>query len=213
MCSVLKIGLTGGIGSGKSKVADFFKSWGATIIDTDVIAHELTAPGGAAIGPIRHQFGAGVIATDGSLDRKAMRELVFHDAQSRLQLEAILHPMIGQVTHAQAQDAKGCYLVFVVPLLIESGRWRDKVDRICVVDCDSATQIARVKARSGLTQQAIERIMSVQVGREARLAAADDIVLNDGDTTLDELRARSRALHEAWCYLAARRSSGKDEVY
>ena len=211
---MLKIGLTGGIGSGKSKVADFFASWGASIIDTDVIAHGLTAPGGAAIDAIRAEFGQAVIAADGSLDRKVMRELVFEDSGARVRLEAILHPMIGQVTRAQAQRAQGCYLVFVVPLLIESGRWRDKVDRICVVDCDPATQVARVKLRSGLTHEAIERIMSVQVGREARLAAADDIVLNDGDTTLDELEARSRALHDAWCKLAAGPdSSGKDKVY
>lgn len=211
---MLKIGLTGGIGSGKSRVADFFESWGASIIDTDLIAHSLTAPGGRAIESIREAFGPGVIASDGSLDRGAMRELVFGDADARLRLEAILHPMIGQVTREQAQQARGCYLVFVVPLLIESGRWRDKVDRICVVDSDPATQIARVQARSGLTQEAIERIMSVQVGREARLAAADDIVVNDGDTTLDQLQARSRALHDAWCELAARHdSSGKDKVY
>ncbi|HLU18813.1 MAG TPA: dephospho-CoA kinase [Pusillimonas sp.] len=211
---MLKIGLTGGIGSGKTQVADFFASWGASVIDTDAIAHQLTAPGGAAIGPIRAEFGPQAIAPDGSLDRRAMRELVFADPDARRRLEAILHPMIRQVTREQAQQATGCYLVFVVPLLIESGRWRDEVDRICVVDCDPATQVARVQARSGLTQEAIERIMSVQVGREARLAAADDIVLNDGGTTLDELEARSRALHDAWCKLAARRdSSGKDEVY
>ncbi|WP_397473917.1 dephospho-CoA kinase [Pusillimonas sp.] len=211
---MLKIGLTGGIGSGKSKVADFFASWGASIVDTDVIAHDLTASGGAAIDPIRGEFGPAVIAPDGSLDRQAMRELVFRDSGARLRLEAIVHPMIGQVTREQALRAKGCYLVFVVPLLVESGRWRDKVDRICVVDCDPATQIARVQSRSGLTQEAIERIMAVQAGRETRLAAADDIVLNDGNTTLDELEARSRALHDAWCELASRRdSSGKDEVY
>lgn len=210
---MLKIGLTGGIGSGKTRVADFFALWGASVIDTDAIAHQLTAPGGAAIEPIRVQFGPEVIAPDGSLDRRSMRELVFADPPARQRLEAILHPMIGQVTREQAQQATGCYLVFVVPLLIESGRWRDKVDRICVVDCDPSTQIARVQARSGLTQEAIERIMSVQVDREVRLAAADDIVLNDGDTTLDELEARSRALHDAWCKLAARRdSSRKDEV-
>jgi len=211
---MLKIGLTGGIGSGKTRVADFFASWGASVIDTDAIAHQLTAPCGAAIEPIRAEFGLQAIAPDGSLDRQAMRELVFADPDARRRLEAILHPMIGQVTREQAKLATGCYLVFVVPLLIESGRWRNEVDRICVVDCDPATQIARVQVRSGLTHEAIERIMSVQVGREARLAAADDIVLNDGDTTLDELEARSRALHDAWCKLAARRdSSGKDEVY
>lgn len=211
---MLKIGLTGGIGSGKTRVADFFESWGASVVDTDAIAHALTAPGGGAIDAIRNEFGAAMIAPDGSLDRQAMRELVFKDAGARVRLEAILHPMIGRVTREQADSAKGCYLVFVVPLLVESGRWRDKVDRICVVDCDPATQIARVQARSGLTQEAIERIMSVQVSREARLAAADDVVLNDGATHLDQLQARSRALHDGWCKLATRHdSTGKDKVY
>src|SRR5690606_26826673 len=155
---MLKIGLTGGIGSGKSRVADYFQSWGASVVDTDAIAHSLTAPGGRAIEAIRGEFGDATIAPDGSMNRQAMRDLVFQDAGARLRLEAILHPMIGEVTREQAEQARGCYLVFVVPLLIESGRWRDKVDRICVVDCDPATQIARVRARSGLTQEAIERI-------------------------------------------------------
>lgn len=211
---MLKIGLTGGIGSGKSRVADYFQEWGASIIDTDVIAHQLTEPGGQAIESIRREFGDTMIAVDGSLDRGAMRELVFRDPGARGRLESILHPMIEQVTREQAQRAQGCYVVFVVPLLVESGRWKDRVDRICVVDCDPATQVARVQARSGLTQEAIERIMSVQVSREARLAAADDIVLNDGATTLDELRARSRVLHDAWCKPTARQNPpGKDKVY
>jgi len=199
-----RIGLTGGIGSGKSRVAEFFQEWGAAVIDTDVIAHELTAPGGGAIEPIRSAFGPGVITPQGALDRAAMREAVFQDPSARLRLEAILHPMIGQVTQARASQAKGCYLVFVVPLLVESGRWRDKVDRICVVDCDPATQIARVRARSGLTPETIARIMSAQASREERLAAADDVVLNDAGTTLAALSGRARALHESWCAAAQR---------
>lgn len=211
---MFKIGLTGGIGSGKSRVAEFFEAWGASVIDTDVIAHELTAPGGRAIDAIRNEFGSTMVAADGSLDRAAMRELVFRDPGARTRLEAILHPMIGQVTREQAEQAKGCYVVFVVPLLVESGRWRDTVDRICVVDCDPLTQIARVRHRSGLTQEAIERIMSVQVSRETRLAAADDIIVNDGATTLDQLEARSRVLHDGWCKLAARHDSpGHGKVY
>lgn len=198
-----KIGLTGGIGSGKSRVADFFQEWGAAVIDTDLIAHQLTAPGGAAIAAIRDSFGPQMIAPDGSLDRQAMRELVFSNPAARGQLELIIHPMIGSVTQQQASQAQGCYLVFVVPLLVESGRWRDRVDRICVVDCDPATQIARVQARNGLTKQAIERIMSAQASREARLAVADDIVLNDAGTTLDELALRARTLHEKWSLEAA----------
>jgi len=183
-------------------VADLFQEWGAAVIDTDVIAHELTAVGGGAIEPIRSAFGPGVITQQGALNRAAMREAVFQDPSARLKLEAILHPMIGQVTQTRARQAKGCYLVFVVPLLVESGRWRDKVDRICVVDCDPATQIARVQARSGLTPETIARIMSAQASREERLAAADDVVLNDAGTTLAALSDRARALHESWCAAA-----------
>lgn len=196
---MFKIGLTGGIGSGKSRVADFFASWGAAIIDTDVIAHQLTAPGGAAIEPIRQHFGADVIAPTGALDREAMRDLVFASPQARRQLEGIIHPLIGSVTKRRAELAQGCYLVFVVPLLVESGRWRDQVDRICVVDCDPATQVARVKARSGLTSEAIGRIMSAQASREARLAVADDVVVNDGQTNVEQLERRAWALHVDWC--------------
>src|SRR5690554_7098 len=194
-----RIGLTGGIGSGKSRVADFFAEWGAAVIDTDVIAHELTAPGGQAIEPIRRQFGPDVISPTGALDRQAMRELVFESPQARHQLEAIIHPLISSVTHARAAVAKGCYLVFVVPLLVESGRWRDQVDRICVVDCDPDTQISRVQARSGLTEQAITRIMSAQASREARLAVADDVIFNGAGISLEELGHRARQLHDYWC--------------
>lgn len=199
---MIKIGLTGGIGSGKSRVADFFAEWGATVVDTDLIAHELTASGGAAIDPIRRTFGAAVIDANGALDRGAMRELVFNDPKARRELEAILHPMIGQVAEQSAANAQGCYLVFVVPLLVESGRWRDRVDRICVVDCDPQTQIDRVKARSGLTPEVIARIMSAQATRQARLAVADDVVLNDAHTSFHELESRARTLHDAWCRLA-----------
>lgn len=194
-----KIGLTGGIGSGKSRVADFFLEWGASVIDTDAIAHELTAVGGGAIEPLRAAFGDGMITPEGALDRSVMREAVFRDPTARLRLEAIIHPMIGQVTQQRAELATGCYLVFVVPLLVESGRWRDKVDRICVVDCDPATQVARVQARSGLTPEAIARIMSAQASRQERLAVADDVVLNDKDTTLEALAKSARALHDDWC--------------
>lgn len=197
-----KIGLTGGIGSGKSRVADFFKEWGAAVIDTDVIAHQLTQAGGAAIEPISQAFGSEVIALDGSLNRGAMRDLVFADALARQRLEAIVHPMIGVVTQCLAEQAEGCYLVFVVPLLVESGRWRSRVDRICVVDCDPETQILRVQARSGLTPEAITRIMSAQASRSERLAAADDVVLNDAGVTVATLARSARKLHEKWCVQA-----------
>lgn len=197
-----KVGLTGGIGSGKSKVADMLGAWGAAVIDTDVIAHDLTAPGGAAIEPIRQAFGPDVIAPNGALDRPAMRELAFQSPEARRRLEAILHPMIRAETRARANVARGCYVVFVVPLLVESGSWHSQLDRVCVVDCDPDTQIARVRARSGLTREAIERIMSAQASREERLAAAHDVVVNGGETSLEELELSVRALHECWCMQA-----------
>lgn len=198
---MLKIGLTGGIGSGKSKVADMLEEWGASIIDTDVIAHELTAPHGRAMDAIRHEFGDAVITPDYALDRAAMREIAFNNSDARRRLESILHPLIHLLARERAETAKGCYLVFVVPLLVESGHWRDRVDRICVVDCDPATQIARVQARNGLTPEAIARIMSAQASREQRLAVADDVIVNDASTTPELLRQRSLDMHNKWCRL------------
>lgn len=202
------IGLTGGIGSGKTQVADWLAQWGAALIDTDRIAHALTAPGGAAIEPLRRAFGPAAIRADGSLDRAWMRDRAFGDPDVRKRLEAILHPLIDEAVRAQAERVQGPYRVFVVPLLVESGRWRDRVDRICVVDCDPDTQIRRVQARSGLTREAIERIMSAQSSREDRLAAADDVIVNDGTTDLAALRDQSWRCHQAWCHLAARSSGG-----
>ena len=200
---MLKIGLTGGIGSGKSRVADFFSEFGASVIDTDVIAHELTAPGGTAIDAIRAEFGDASIAADGALDRGAMRELVFDDPLARHRLEAILHPMIQSVLYQRAQSAQGCYLVLVVPLLVETGRWRGRVDRVCVVDCDPETQIERVRMRSGLTPDTIARIMSAQASRAERLDVADDVIRNDAHTTISMLRQQALDLHESWCRMQA----------
>ncbi|HBT33584.1 MAG TPA: dephospho-CoA kinase [Pusillimonas sp.] len=198
---MLKIGLTGGIGSGKTRVANLFQEWGASVIDTDVIAHQLTQPEGLAMPAIREIFGTQMVEADGSMNRGAMRERVFREPQAKQALEAILHPLIAQVTEQQARQAQGCYLVLVVPLLVETGRWLKKVDRVCVVDCDPETQIKRVQARSGLTIDAIKRIMSAQATRNARLALASDVVLNDGATTPDQLSSRARELHEYWCSL------------
>jgi len=206
---MFSVGLTGGIGSGKSKVADLLAGWGAAVIDTDKIAHALTAPGGEAIEAIRARFGEAAIAPDGAMDRAWMRARAFEDPAVRRALEAILHPRIDQAVRDQAARARGCYLVYVVPLLAESGRWRDRVDRICVVDCDPETQVRRVQARSGLTPQAIERIMSAQASRADRLAIADDVVLNDGPTSLDELVRRTRVIHDSWRARAACRSGGE----
>jgi len=198
----LRIGLTGGIGSGKSRVADLLGQWGAAVIDTDLIAHALTAPGGAAMPALEQVFGARVRRADGAMDRDWMRERVFADAAARQQLEGILHPLIGAQVEAAAAAARGCYVVFVVPLLVESGHWAKRVDRVCVVDCDPETQVARVQARSGLTTATIQRIMAAQVARPARLAAADDVIVNTGDTTPEQLRTRARALHDDWCRIS-----------
>ncbi|MCX5590083.1 dephospho-CoA kinase [Alcaligenes endophyticus] len=195
---MLKIGLTGGIGSGKSQVADFLQAWGAAVIDTDRIAHQLTLPGGRAIAPIADAFGADYIQADGALDRNKMRETVFNDPSARQKLESIIHPLITVVTNAQVQSAQGCYLVIVVPLLIESGRWQERVDRVCVVDCDPETQIQRVQLRSGLSASTVTQIMAVQASREQRLSAADDVILNDIHTTLDDLERRTKVMHERW---------------
>ena len=198
----LRIGLTGGIGSGKSRVADLLGQWGAAIIDTDVIAHALTAPGGAAMPALEQAFGPQVRRADGAMDRDWMRERVFADTAVRQQLEGILHPLIGAQAEAAAAAARGRYVVFVVPLLVESGRWAGRVDRVCVVDCDPETQSARVQARSGLTTATIQRIMAAQVARAARLAAADDVIVNTGGTTPEQLQARAMALHDNWCRMA-----------
>lgn len=200
---MLKIGLTGGIGSGKSQVAQYFEQWGATVVDTDLIAHQLSAPGGLAIDAIQRTFGAEFISPEGAMDRVKMREYVFAQPEQRQRLEAILHPLILQVTKRQINEAQGCYVVVVVPLLVETGHWLQRVDRVCVVDCDSATQIQRVQARSRLTVEAIERIMNAQVTRQQRLAAADDIILNDAATSLETLEERAWKCHSYWQKLAA----------
>lgn len=201
---MFKIGLTGGIGSGKSRVADMLAEWGATLVDTDEIARALTAVGGAAMPAIEAEFGAQALTPDGALNREWMRERAFSDPKARLRLEAVLHPIISEETRRQAAAAAGSYLVFVVPLLVESlTRWRGRVDRICVVDCDPDTQVARVQARSGLTEPAIRRIMAAQAARETRLDIADDVITNDGATSPEQLRAQAKILHDRWLALAA----------
>ena len=177
------IGLTGGIGSGKSTVADLLVARGGTLVDTDQIAHQLTAPGGAAIEPIRAAFGSGVIAPDGRMDRAAMRALAFSDPQARKRLEGILHPLIREQTDAQvaAAMASGApYVLIAVPLLVEGGRWQGRYDRILVVDCPTEVQIERVMRRSQLERAQVEAIMAAQATREQRLAAATDVIDNGG---------------------------------
>lgn len=196
---MLKIGLTGGIGSGKSFVADLLQKHGAAIVDTDVVAHQLTAPGGAAIPAIRQQFGSAYITAEGAMDRARMRELVFQQPDQREKLQAILHPLIRDFTFRKVQQAQGCYVVVVVPLLVESGTWRQYVDRVCVVDCDEPTQIERVMQRSGLTAPQVQRIMEAQASRQQRLAHADDVIVNDGTTSIEQLNVQVQQMHAKWC--------------
>jgi dephospho-CoA kinase len=195
------VGLTGGIGSGKSAAAQVFGELGTTVIDTDAIAHALTAPGGAAIAPIRAAFGADYITSEGALSRTRMRELVFADAAKKRQLESILHPMIRTQTSRLVQAAPGPYVVLMVPLLIESGEYRQRCQRILVVDCPEELQLARVTARSGLAAAQVRAIMANQVSRAERLAAADDVIDNSQD--LAELRRQLEALHARYLQLAA----------
>jgi dephospho-CoA kinase len=200
--AIFRVGLTGGIGSGKSTVADRFRTLGVPLVDTDVIAHRLTGPGGAAMDEIRRRFGAEMVAADGSLDRAAMRSHVFAQPQARHALEGILHPMIRVAADAQvaaAARAGADYLLLAIPLLVESGNYRGRVERVLVVDCPEAVQIARVMNRSGLAREQVEAIMQAQASRQDRLRAADDVIDNGGDESrLDEQVQR---LHRSYVAL------------
>ena len=189
------IGLTGGIGSGKSTVSDYLQTLGADIVDADVIAHTLTTAGGAAIPAIRQAFGAQAIAPDGAMDRNYIRQLVFKDPQQKQALESILHPMIRQAMQEKAMAGNGPYCVMVIPLLIEKPGWQDKIDQLWVVDCSEETQIQRVMRRSHLSKEAVQAIMATQATRAERLTVADEVIVND-HTSLDELHARIDLLHK-----------------
>jgi dephospho-CoA kinase len=193
------VGLTGGIGSGKSTVAELFAARGASVIDTDLIAHQLTASGGAAMPDLLAAFGPSCVGADGALDRAAMRALVFSDPDAKKRLEAILHPAIRAASIAAARIATGSYVMYVVPLLFESGAWRERVTRIVAVDCTEALQVARVMARSHLSEEQVRAIMATQVSRQARLDGADDVIVNDGEAAL--LAPQVDRLHAE--YLAA----------
>jgi dephospho-CoA kinase len=196
------VGLTGGIGSGKSAVADLFAARGVVVIDTDAIAHQLTAPGGAAMPAIGAEFGAAVATPEGALDRAAMRGIVFADTSARKRLEAILHPMIRSESERRLASADSPYAILMVPLLVESGDYRKRVDRVAVVDCREQTQIDRVMQRNGLSRPEVERILAAQATRAERLAAADDVIDNDG--ALAELAPRIERLHAAYLASAGR---------
>ena len=181
--SPLRLGLTGGIGSGKSIVAQMFAARGAAVIDSDAIARSVTAAKGPAMPAIAEAFGKEFVTAEGALDRDRMRALVFSDPSAKQRLEAIVHPLVGMATQAQAQaaiEAGHTLLVFDVPLLVESPRWRKLVDKVLVVDCLESTQIARVMARSGLTRDAVQNIIRAQATRAQRLAAADITLFNEG---------------------------------
>ncbi len=187
------VGLTGGIGSGKSTVADLFVAHGASLVDTDAIAHQLTAAGGLAMPAIVGAFGSDVADVNGALDRAAMRRLVFADAGARERLEAILHPMIRQVSAERCALAITPYVILAVPLLVESGDFRQRCDKIVVVDCTESVQISRVMARSALSEKEVRAILAAQANRERRLAAADDVIDNSGGLT--KLYPRVAELH------------------
>ena len=189
----LRIGLTGGIGSGKSTVAARLATLGAAIVDTDAISRSLTRSGGAAIPEIAMQFGTEFVDASGALDRARMRERAFADPDARRRLEGILHPLIREETARQAAAAGERVVVFDVPLLVESGRWREQVDRVLVVDCAESTQIERVVSRSNWSREAVQAVIAQQASRAARRASADAVICNDG-LSLEELHAEVQAL-------------------
>ena len=209
MSSAFSVGLTGGVGSGKSTIGSMLSDRGAAVVDADVIAHQLTRSGGAAIDALRNSFGAGAIANDGSLDRAYMRARVFSDAALRAKLEALLHPMIRTAMRELADKLVSdgaTYVVQVVPLLVEGGRWRDYADRILLIDCSEATQLVRLRARVGIDEVTARQIIAAQATRAERLAVADDVLLNEAP--LEEIAQRVERLHQTYLRSAAiKRSS------
>ena len=202
---MFKVGLTGGIGSGKSTVADLFAGQGVPVIDTDVIACTLTAPGGMALDAVRAAFGDQVMQADGSLDRAALRRRVFSDADARHQLEAILHPLIRLAVEQQLATLAAPYVLIVIPLLVETGTYQAVLDRVLVVDCPEDQQIARVMARSGLTLDEVKAILAAQAARAARLAIADDVISNTASP--EALRTQVAVLHRRYLAFSTTPSS------
>ena len=195
------VGLTGGIGSGKSAAADAFAALGVSVVDTDAIAHELTAPGGAAMPGLVAAFGAEVAAVDGALERARMRRLVFADPAARERLEAILHPLIRTLSAERCRLALSPYVILAVPLLVESGTYRERCDRIVAVDCPEGLQISRVMARNRLAEAEVRAIMATQASRGERLAVADDVITNDHD--LANLEKQVGELHRKYLQLSS----------
>jgi dephospho-CoA kinase len=194
------VGLTGGIGSGKSAAADEFAALGANVVDTDAIARELTDKGGAALAHIERRFGAAFLDASGAMNRKKMRDHVFADPAAKQALENLLHPLIREESARRIAAASGPYVVHVVPLLLESPGYRSRVDRVLVVDASEQAQLARVRARSGLSADEVRAIMRTQVSRAERLAGADDVIDNSG--SLEALRKQVGALHQKYLQFA-----------
>ena len=195
---MIRLGLTGGIGSGKSTVAHLLVDGGATLSDADDISRASTAPGGSAMAQITEQFGQQAVNAEGAMDRDAMRQCVFNNPAARLQLEAIIHPLVSLESARLANQAlaQGCrLLVFDIPLLVESQHWRAQLGQVLVIDCDEALQVSRVVARSGWTPEAVKKVIAQQASRAQRLAAADWVIYNQ-DLTLEDLAANVRQLVE-----------------
>lgn len=201
MAAAFSVGLTGGIGSGKSVVARLFAARGVSIVDTDQIAHGMTGPDGPAMAAIRAEFGAQYADAQGALDRAKMRALVFSDPSAKARLEAILHPRIRDAALAAAAAATGAYVMYDVPLLVESGTWRQRVSRVLVVDCPETVQIERVMARNGMPESQVRAIMANQATRAQRAAAADDIINNGGD--LSALEEQVAHFHDVYLAFSA----------
>lgn len=194
------VGLTGGIGSGKSAAADCFREHGVVIVDADAVAHELTSSGGEAMAAIAEAFGTAVVTSEGALDRAAMRKLVFAEPEARKRLEQILHPRIRRICDERCATATSPYVLLVVPLLVESGLHKQRCQRLVVVDCPEEVQISRVMARNGMSRAEVERIMATQASRGERLAAADDVIDNSGSAAA--LAPQISILHARYLDLA-----------
>lgn len=197
-----RVGLTGGIGSGKSTVARLFAEHGVPIVDTDAISHQLTGPDGAAINALRHEFGNDFINAKGALDRAKMRQLVFTDSSAKQRLEQILHPLILEQSRALAAASSAPYVIIVIPLLFESGTYQHWLQRTLVVDCSESTQIKRAVERGGLGEDAVRAIISHQLARAQRLQLADDIIRNDSD--ISSLKSQVDHLHQTYRELSER---------
>ena len=211
MRRVYRVALTGGIASGKTTVANLFAALGATIVDTDLLAREVVAPGSPLLPRIARHFGAldskGVLQKDGSLDRARLRELVFANPAERQWLEGLTHPAIRELTDARCETATGSYVIVAIPLLVET-QGAQRFDRVLVVDCDPALQLARLQARDGMTRAQAERMLAAQATREQRLAVADDVIGNDGD--IGRLRQQVEKLHFQYLAVAKAQAEGSD---